>query len=67
MDKSPISSEHLLCRIRNEYQEMPGLQLTSEQAERLWGIDQPTCRQLLESLVVAGFLCRTRSGSYVRT
>ena len=37
MDKSlsTISIEQRLCRIRGEYLEMPGLRLTSAQAQRL--------------------------------
>ncbi len=58
--------EQMLSRIRGEYLEMPGLQLTSAQAERLWGLDADICRQLLEVLVGARFLWRTKDGRYAR-
>lgn len=51
--------DHLLCRIRNEYLEMPGLRLTRPQAQRLWGLDEETCWQVLELLVESTFLFRT--------
>src|SRR5262245_7291557 len=35
--------ESLLRRIEGEYLEMPGLQLTREQAQRLWVLDCDTC------------------------
>lgn len=56
----------LLRRICGEFLEMPGLRLTGAQAQRLWGLDQGTCLELLESLVDANFLCRRRDGMYTR-
>jgi hypothetical protein len=47
---STISIEQRLCRIRGEYLKMPALRLTSAQAQRLLGMDQESCLQLLESL-----------------
>jgi hypothetical protein len=58
--------EETLHRIYSEYLEMPGLRLTRQQAQRLWGLDEETCSQSLECLVEAGFLVRTRVDSYVR-
>jgi DNA-binding GntR family transcriptional regulator len=55
-----------LDRIRSEYLEMPGLSLTQEQAQRLWGLGPTECRALLEALSQAGFLRRTPAGAYVR-
>jgi hypothetical protein len=45
---------------------MPGLQLTVKQAQRLWGLDEPTCVQVLNILVDAGFLRRIEGGKYGR-
>ena len=59
------SRESLIARIRGEYQEMPGLRLTSAQACRLWQVDAPTCQTLLEQLVSDGFLCKTENGAYI--
>ena len=56
----------LVTRIKAEYLELPGLQLTPWQAQRLWGIDQVQCDAILEALVDAAFLRRTRNGSYAR-
>jgi hypothetical protein len=54
----------LVARVRGEYCEMPGLQLTVTQASRLWQIDAFTCEVLLEQLVHDGFLCKTEKGAY---
>lgn len=56
-----------LRRIRAEYVEMPGLQLTELQVRRLWGLDPVVSEALLAALVDARFLRRTREGSYLRT
>jgi DNA-binding IclR family transcriptional regulator len=54
----------MLQRICGEFLEMPGLRLTLEQAQRLWGLDEQTCRELLAVLVEAKFLCRSADGAY---
>jgi hypothetical protein len=56
----------LLRRVYGEFLEMPGLRLTCRQAQRLWGLDERTCLELLESLVDAKFLCRLAHGVYTR-
>ena len=63
---SPASgpSELLLQRIRGEYLEMPGLQLTVRQACRFWSLDEQTCARSLEQLVKAGFLARVGPDAY---
>ena len=53
-------------RIYSEYLEMPGLRLTSAQAQRLLGIDAAVCTNALELLVDAGFLRLTPTGQYAR-
>jgi hypothetical protein len=57
--------ETILRRARAEYLEMPGLRLTSAQAQRLWGLDGRTCDELLTALTRVHFLARTRDGSFV--
>ena len=52
--------------IRAEYLEIPGLQLTRQQVQRLWGLDDVTCDALLEALIDVRFLRRTRTGAYIR-
>jgi hypothetical protein len=53
-------------RIYSEYLEMPGLRLTSAQAQRLLGVEAAVCTYALEQLVSAGFLRLTPTGQYVR-
>ena len=52
--------------VRGEFAEMPGLRLTRPQAQRLWAMDPVTCEALLDELVDAGFLRRTRDGVYLK-
>jgi hypothetical protein len=56
----------VLQRVYGEFVEMPGLRLTCQQAQRLWGVDEQTCRGLLDLLVEARFLFRSRDGAYSR-
>jgi len=57
--------ESLVARVRGEYHEMPGLRLTFAQACRLWQIEAPTCKIVLEQLVREGFLDETQDGAYI--
>ena len=54
-------------RVQGEYIEMPGLRLTTAQAQRLWGLDRAACDALLGALVDAKFLFRTRDGAFMRS
>jgi hypothetical protein len=54
-----------LHRIQAEFLEMPGLQLTIAQAQRLYGLDRTVCAAALDALVDANFL-RVRDGRYSR-
>ena len=56
--------DEALRRVKGEYLEMPGLRLTSAQAQRLWGLDRESCRALLGALVDAKFLTQTRDGAF---
>jgi hypothetical protein len=58
--------EDIVRRICAEYAEMPGLRVTQQQAQRLWGLDADVCTATLDHLIASGFLCRTRGGLYVR-
>lgn len=68
MSNPPSSalSEGILERIRAEYAEMPGLRVTRQQAQRLWGLEEDACVAALDHLMQIGFLCRTFSGLYAR-
>jgi hypothetical protein len=63
--KQPL--EDVLRRVQGEYIEMPGLRLTTAQAQRLWGLDPAACDALLDALVDAKFLLKTRDGAFVRS
>ena len=62
LSPSPV----LLQRIKHDYEEQPGLRVTPPQAQRLWGLDGPTCGAVLTALVNAGVLQRTPDGRFVR-
>jgi Fic family protein len=48
--------QKLTQRIREEFEEAPGLTLTVSEAARFWDLDEMTCRQVLGRLRAAGFL-----------
>ena len=58
--------QEIVLRIRGEFLEMPGLRLTTEQARRLWRLDETACEAVLGALVDCRFLTRTRDGAFVR-
>jgi len=58
--------QEVVRRVRGEFLEMPGLRLTSEQAQRLWRLDETSCEAVLGALVDARFLAKTRDGAFVR-
>jgi hypothetical protein len=60
-----IDTEAWLQMMRAEYLEIPGLSLTKSQAQRLWGLDGPTCDALLDLMVQTRFLRRTENALYV--
>ena len=61
-----IDTPALLARAQSEFLEMPGLQLTPAQAERLWALDRKTSERILDDLASSGFLARTSGGAYLR-
>jgi hypothetical protein len=63
---SDDARQALVRRVRSEFIEMPGLRLTQSQAQRLWGLDEATCLELLSLLVDEKFLCHKAHGMYVR-
>jgi hypothetical protein len=63
--KVDAATSDILRRVRAEFSEMPGLKLTTAQAQRLWAIDPPTCERVINSLTESGFLVRTRDGAVV--
>lgn len=65
-EKSRMNVEAVTQRVRAEFQEMPGLTLTEDQAAKLFGIEQKVCRDVINQLVDASYLRKTRSGSVTR-
>ena len=57
--------EQMLRRIQGEFLEMPGLQLTCRQAQRLWNLDAVVCESLLAALVDVRFLVQTSDGLFI--
>lgn len=53
-------------RARDDFNEMPGLELTVPQAVRLWHMGVDDCRYVLDALVDAGFLRWTPRWTIVR-
>lgn len=66
MQRSPGPRETDLRRIRSEYVEMPGLNLTVPQAARLFGVSVGQAEQLLAGMVDERFLERDPEGLYRR-
>jgi hypothetical protein len=61
-----LLTDEALLLIRGEYLEMPGLRLTTRQAQRLWHLEHARCEVLLNVLVDTRFLVRTADGAFVR-
>jgi len=66
MDETTRGIQDVVRRVRGEFLEMPGLRLTSQQAQRLWRLDETACKAVLGALVDARFLAKTRDGAFVR-
>jgi hypothetical protein len=62
----PMSATDAAELIRMEYMEMPGLQLTFWQAQRLWNLSEDQCDRALRTLTASGFLVRAGDGCYRR-
>jgi Fic family protein len=45
-------------RIREEFEEIPGLRLTAHEASRFWAMDEATCELVLAELALQGFLAQ---------
>jgi len=48
---SPIDLQSIAERVRSEFNEMPGLRLTTLQAARMWGLDGPSCGAVIDLLI----------------
>jgi hypothetical protein len=61
-----MNATTLFDRVKGEFNEMPGLQLTIAQAARLWGLEVAACRSVVDALVDAAFLRWTPAGTIGR-
>jgi hypothetical protein len=61
-----VPDNTILIRIRAEYLEMPGLHLTLDQMQRLFGVERTLCEQVIDALVAMEFLRVKPSGTYAR-
>lgn len=62
----PLRWVTIMQRVRTEYEEMPGLSVTVAQASRLWNIDAPTAREVLNAMVDVGYLSAGPCGFTLR-
>jgi len=68
IDSVPPMNKQLtewLRLVRAEYQEMPGMNLTKPQVQRLWGFDEVTCTEVLDTLEAEHILQRTEHDGYI--
>jgi hypothetical protein len=64
--KDALSSEREWTQvIRGEFLEIPGLRLTKDQIQQLWGLRPDACTTVLEALLRQRFLQLTADGHYV--
>jgi len=56
----------LTQRIREEFEETPGLRVTVDEGARFWGLDAQTCEQVLSHLSAMGFLARGNDRRYAQ-
>lgn len=59
-------SSELVMRAMREFDELPALRITLEQAMRLLSLDHDTCHDVLDALVDAHLLDRDTAGRYSR-
>ena len=57
----------LVGRVRAEVLDMPGLRLTVTLASRLWGLDEGSCKRVIDVLIGTSFLRWTPGGTVART
>jgi two-component system cell cycle response regulator DivK len=59
----PVSATN---RVRGEFEALPGLALTAEQARLIFDLERPVVEGILDALVREGFLARTPHGAFRR-
>ena len=64
--RNQASREQLLRRVRAEYEDLRGLNLTFAQARRLFGVRDDVCLRVLNKLIRDGVLRVSPENLYVR-
>ena len=59
-----IETDADVVKLQREFVAMPGLCLTTRQAQRLWGFDAGTCDVVLNALLAEGFLKHLPDGRF---
>ena len=62
--RNSAARSRLLHRVRAEFRDMPGLRLTSGQAQRLFGVRVDVCERVLATLCAEGTLRRAPDERY---
>jgi len=66
-ERRDVAARHALVRrIRGEFEEMPGLLLTTNQAARLFGLRPDIVSRIFVRLTDARMLCRRSDGQFAR-
>ena len=60
----PLRFCKLVQRIREEFDDFPGLRLTAAEGARFWALDLAVCQRVLTELLAAGFLMRDGDERY---
>ena len=58
--------EALVMRMQGDFLNAPALEMTASEATRRFHVDRTTCEAILDALVEAQVLARTREGAYAR-
>jgi hypothetical protein len=61
-----MTADAVACRVLAEFEEMPGLTLTDQQAARLFGLDPEMCQVVIDRLTRGSQLRRTTGGHIAR-
>jgi hypothetical protein len=59
-----VALAKLAQRIREEFEESPGLRVTIDEGARFWGLDEDVCELVLAELLSDGFLARGSDQRY---
>jgi hypothetical protein len=63
---SPLDLDRIALRVRKEFLEMPGMQISLSQMTRLCGLEPSTCRAVVDVLVGSAFLRWTEGDRLAR-